>query len=351
MTVDLWVWGAFVGFLLCLLALDLFLFHREAHAVSIREATVWSIIWIALGLAFGAVLWVWQGGQAAGEYLAGYLIEKSLSVDNIFVFAVLFSYFAVPAAYQHRVLFWGVLGAIVFRAIFIAAGLTLLSLFHWVIYVFGGFLVLTGIKMALHRDEEVHPEQNPALRALRRVLPITAQYHGQRFITRVEGRLFATPLLAVLVVVETTDIVFAIDSIPAILAITRDPFLVFTSNAFAILGLRALYFVLAGMMQRFVYLKLGLGVLLVFVGVKMLLSDVYKLPIWLSLAIIATIVGVSIVASLLAGRRPAVAPPTTLPAREPAGPPVPPAAAEALAAEPTPDGPARPDPARPQPPG
>jgi tellurite resistance protein TerC len=350
-TVDLWAWGAFVGFILFLLALDLFLFHREAHEISIREATVWSVIWIALGLAFGAVIWAWQGGEAAGEYLAGYLIEKSLSVDNIFVFAVLFSYFAVPAAYQHRVLFWGVLGAIVFRAIFIAAGVTLLNLFHGVIYVFGGFLVLTGLKMALLRDEEVHPEQNPALRALRRVLPITAQYHGQRFLTRVEGQLFATPLLAVLVVVETTDIVFAIDSIPAILAITRDPFLVFSSNAFAILGLRALYFVLAGMMQRFVYLKPGLGVLLVFVGGKMLLSDVYKLPIWLSLALIATIVGVSIVASLLASRRPAVARPTPLPARDPPGPGVPPAAAEARAAVPTPDGTAHPAPARPRPEG
>src|SRR3712207_5931875 len=233
-----------------------------------REAAAWSGVWVTLGLAFGGLVWAWKGGTAAGEYLAGYLIEKSLSVDNIFVFALIFAYFAVPAAYQHRVLFWGVLGAIFFRAIFIAAGAALLSTFHWIIYVFGAFLVLTGIKMARHQGDGVHPERNPALRLLRRFLPLTGEYHGQRFLVRLDGRLWATPLLAVLVVVETTDVIFAVDSIPAIFAITRDPFLVFTSNAFAILGLRSLYFALAGLMDKFHYLKVALAVLLGVVGGK-----------------------------------------------------------------------------------
>jgi tellurite resistance protein TerC len=297
---ELWIWVGFVGFLLAMLAVDLFVFHRHAHAVSTREAVVWSVVWITLGLLFGALVWVWQGSTAAGEYLAGYLIEKSLSVDNIFVFALVFSYFAVPAAYQHRVLFWGVLGAIIFRAIFIAAGAAMLDAFHWIIYLFGAFLVLTGIKMVRHQDGEVHPDRNPALRLLRRLVPITPTYHGKRFFVRLDGRLWATPLFAVLLVMETTDVIFAVDSIPAIFAVTRDPFLVFTSNAFAILGLRALYFLLAGMMGRFVYLKTGLGVLLGFVGVKMLASEVYKMPIWASLAVIAAILTIAIVASLWA---------------------------------------------------
>jgi tellurite resistance protein TerC len=302
MAVDPWVWVAFVGFIVGLLVLDLIVFHRQAHAVSLREATAWSVVWVALGLAFGGLVWAWQGGTAAGEYLAGYLIEKSLSVDNIFVFALIFAYFAVPAAYQHRVLFWGVFGAIVFRAVFIAAGAALLSTFHWILYLFGAFLVLTGVKMARHHDEAVHPERNPALRLLGRLLPITPAYHGARLLVRHEGRLWATPLLAVLVVVETTDVIFAVDSIPAIFAVTRDPFLVFTSNAFAILGLRALYFLLAGMMSHFVYLKVGLGALLVFVGGKMLLSDVYHVPIWASLLVIAAILTTAVLASLWVGR-------------------------------------------------
>jgi tellurite resistance protein TerC len=298
MGVDLWVWGAFVGLILALLALDLFVFHKEAHEVSFREATLFSVFWIALGLLFGGVIFWWQGAQAGGEYLAGYLIEKSLAVDNIFVFALIFGYFAVPAKYQHRVLFWGVVGALIFRAAFIAGGAALLDRFHWTIYVFGAFLVLTGIRMALHRNEETHPERNPALRVFQRFVPTTEEYHGQRFFVRHAGKLLATPLLAVLVLVETSDIIFAVDSIPAIFAVTDDPFLVFTSNAFAILGLRALYFMLAGMIERFVFLKVGLAAVLAFVGTKMLLTDVVKIPIWVSLLVIAALITISIVVSL-----------------------------------------------------
>lgn len=295
-----WVWAAFVGLILALLALDLFVFHREAHEVSFREATKFSIFWIVLGLAFGGVVFAWQGAEAGGEYLAGYLLEKSLAVDNIFVFAVIFTYFAVPAKYQHRVLFWGIVGALGFRAAFIAGGAALLETFHWMIYVFGAFLVLTGVRLALHRNEEVHPERNPVLRLFRRAVPSTDRYHGQRFVVREAGRLVATPLLAVLVIVETSDIVFAIDSIPAIFAVTDDPFLVFSSNAFAILGLRALYFMLAGMIRRFIYLKVGLSVVLAFVGVKMMLSDLVHVPVWLSLLAIAAAIGVSVWFSLRA---------------------------------------------------
>jgi tellurite resistance protein TerC len=305
--VDAWVWVAFVALILILLALDLFVFHREAHEVSFREATLFSGFWIALGLAFGGVVFLWMGPVAGGEYLAGYLIEKSLSVDNIFVFALLFTYFAVPAKYQHRVLFWGILGALVFRAIFIAAGVAFLERFHWAIFVFGGLLVITGVRMALHRHEEIHPERNPVLRAFRRIVPMTPAYRGQRFVVREHGRLMATPLMAVLVLVETTDIVFAVDSIPAIFAVTRDPFIVFSSNAFAILGLRALYFMLAGMIKRFVYLKYGLSVILVYVGIKMLASDVYEVPIWASLTVIAVVIGAAVALSLLRTAPPQVA--------------------------------------------
>jgi tellurite resistance protein TerC len=306
-TVDLWIWGAFVAFVLAMLALDLLVFQREAHAVSVREALAWSLVWIGLGLGFGLIIWAWQGGDAAGEYYAGYLIEKSLSVDNVFVFALLFSYFAVPAEYQHRVLFWGVLGALVLRAAFIAGGAALLDAFHWMIFVFGALLVVTGIRMATHRLEEVRPDRNPVLRLLRRLVPMTDGYRGPRFVVREEGRRWITPLLAVLVVVETTDVVFAIDSIPAIFAITTDTFLVFTSNAFAILGLRALYFLLAGAMTTFAYLKLGLSVILVFVGLKMGLSEWVHVPIGMSLGVIAGVLTVAIVASLVRQRRGAAA--------------------------------------------
>lgn len=299
MEIHAWTWAAFVGLILLLLALDLLVFHREAHEVSFREATLYSAFWIALGLTFGLVVFLWLGPSAGGEYLAGYLIEKSLSVDNIFVFALIFTYFAVPAKYQHRVLFWGILGALVFRAMFIAGGAALLDRFHWTIYVFGAFLMITGIRMATHRHEEIHPERNPVLKVFRRIVRTTPDYRGQRFVVRDAGVLVATPLLAVLVIVETTDILFAVDSIPAIFAVTREPFLVFTSNAFAILGLRALYFMLAGMIKRFAYLKFGLSVVLVFVGVKMTISELFKVPTWASLAFIAVVLTVSIVASLV----------------------------------------------------
>jgi tellurite resistance protein TerC len=293
-----WAWAAVIAFIVGMLLVDLLVFHRDAHEVSTREAATWSVVWVGLSLAFGAVIWLTMGGTSAGEYLGGYLIEKSLSVDNIFVFALIFGYFAVPAALQHRVLFWGVFGALVFRAVFIALGSTLLSSFHWTIYVFGAFLVLTGLRMAFHKDAEIHPEHNPMLRLLRRFLPMTNEYHGPHFLVKEATRWFATPLLAVLVVVETTDVVFAVDSIPAIFAVTDDAFLVFTSNAFAILGLRALYFLLAGMIGRFAYLKLGLAAVLVFVGAKMLLADVWHVPIYASLLAIVVMLGISVLASL-----------------------------------------------------
>jgi tellurite resistance protein TerC len=297
-TVEWWAWAAVIAFILAMLAVDLLFFHREAHEVSLKEAGMWSGIWIGISLIFGGIIWVSLGGVAAGEYMSGYLIEKSLSVDNLFVFALVLNYFAVPLSHQHRLLYWGVLGALVARAIFIFAGVALLDAFHWTIYLFGGLLVITGIRMATHNETEVHPDRNPILNLLRRAVPITDEYHGQHFFVRREGRRWATPLLAVLVVIETSDIIFAIDSIPAIFAITRNTFLVFTSNAFAILGLRALYFLLAGFLGRLKYLNVGLAAVLVFVGIKMLLTDVYHVPIWASLLAIASLIGVSVVISL-----------------------------------------------------
>jgi tellurite resistance protein TerC len=292
-----WAWAGFTAFILALLALDLGVFHRKAHAVSLREATVWSAVWIALALAFNAGIWWLRGPDPALQFLTGYLIEKSLSVDNIFVFALIFSYFAVPSLYQHKVLFWGILGALVLRVVFILAGSALLAQFHWVIYVFGGFLILTGIKMALHRGAELHPEKNPVLRLVRRFVPVTPDYEKDHLFVRRAGRWMATPLFLVLAVIESTDLVFAVDSIPAIFAVTSDPFLVYTSNVFAILGLRSLYFLLAGVMQKFVYLKLGLSAVLVFVGGKMTLSEIYKVPSTVSLLVIAALLTISIAAS------------------------------------------------------
>ena len=285
-----------------MLALDLFVFHRDAHEVSFREAAAFSAVWIALGLGFGGFVWWWYGAQAGGEYVAGYLIEKSLSMDNVFVFAMIFGAFAVPARYQHRVLFWGVVGAIIFRGIFIAAGTALLDAVHWLIYAFGILLIVTAVRMARSGAHLMDPERNLVLRAFRRVMPMTRTYEGQRFLIRHNGILMATPLLAVLVVVEASDIMFAIDSIPAIFAITTDPFIVFSSNAFAILGLRSLYFMLAGLLPRFRYLKVGLAALLAFAGVKILVSEFWKVPVWLSISIIVAILLVSIAASLWATR-------------------------------------------------
>jgi tellurite resistance protein TerC len=301
--VPLWAWGALVGGISVLLIVDLVVVHRRPHVISIREAAIESAVWIAIGVSFTFVVLSAWGGAAASEYITGYLIEKSLSVDNVFVWAVLFSYFAVPREYQFRVLFWGIFGALIMRAAFIFAGIAVIERFDWVLYLFGAFLVITGVRIARHQETEVHPERNPVLRVVRRIIPSTAEYDGQRMFTRRTGRLLATPLFVVLVLVETTDVVFAVDSVPAILAISRESFIVFASNAFAIMGLRALYFLLAGMAGKFRYLNVGLGVILGFVGVKMLIAEIYHVPTWLSLLIIAAALAVSVLASLRADRR------------------------------------------------
>jgi len=291
------LWVGFNFFVLGMLALDLGVFHRKAHTVSIKEASVWSVVWITLAMLFNAGIYFAWGPEKALEFLTAYIIEKSLSVDNLFIFLMIFQYFATPAQYQHRVLFWGILGALILRAVFIATGAALLNNFHWMIYVFGGFLVVTGLKMLLQGDEKLEPERNPVVRLFERLMPISKSYHGQSFFVRRDGKLYATLLMLVLIIVETTDVIFAVDSIPAIFAITRDPFIVYTSNVFAILGLRALYFMLAGVMEMFVYLKIGLSFVLCFVGAKMLLVDVYKIPIGTSLSFIAGVLLLSVIAS------------------------------------------------------
>jgi tellurite resistance protein TerC len=293
------VWIGFNLFVLAMLALDLGVFHRRARGVTVREAVGWTLVWVALALVFNGIVYFWQGPEAAGQFLTGYLVEKSLSVDNIFVFLLLFSYFRVPAQYQHRVLFWGVFSALVMRAGMIAVGAALISRFHWVLYLFGAFLVLTGIRIAFRSEQEIHPDRNPLVRLLRRLVPCTPDYHGPRFFVRVAGRRAATPLFVALLVVELTDLVFALDSIPAIFAITRDPFIVYSSNVFAILGLRALFFALAGAMNRFHFLKYGLAAVLVFVGAKMLIADVYPIHAAIALAVVAVILSAAVTASLL----------------------------------------------------
>jgi tellurite resistance protein TerC len=318
--VPLWAWGALVGVISIMLVFDLLVVHRRPHAVGFREAAIESTVWITIGVSFTLLIGFWFGGAAAGEYITGYLIEKSLSIDNVFVWAVLFSYFAVPREYQFRVLFWGIFGALVMRAIFIFAGVALLEAFGWVIYIFGAFLVFTGIKIARHSGEEVHPERNPVLKVVRRVIPSSNEYDGQKLFTVRNARRVATPLFVVLILVETTDVVFAVDSVPAILAVSREPFIVFASNAFAILGLRALYFLLAGLAGKFRYLNVGLGVILGFVGLKMLASDLYHPPMWTSLVVIAATLAVAIGASLAADRREVKAPPPeTEPVDQPGG--------------------------------
>jgi len=297
---QIWLWVGFNAFILAMLALDLGVFHRKSHVVSFRESLTWTGVWITLALLFNAGVWYYAGAQKGLEFFTGYVIEKSLSVDNVFVFALLFSYFTVPAKYQHKVLFWGILGALVMRAIMIFLGAALISRFSWVIYVFGAFLILTGLKMIFKRAEEIHPERNPVVRLFKRMMPVTAEYRQDKFFIRENGVLMATPLFVVLLLVEFSDLVFAVDSIPAIFAITNDPFIVYTSNVFAILGLRSLYFSLAGVMDKFHYLKIGLGVVLAFVGVKMILSHTqYKIDTMVSLGVIATILTLSIVWSLL----------------------------------------------------
>lgn len=282
-----------------MLILDLAIFHKENQEESIKKALVWTGIWIVMALVFGIGVYYYMGSQTALDYYTGYLIEKSLSVDNIFVFLLVFSYFKVPEKFQHKVLFWGIFGALVMRFVFIFTGVALIERFHWIIYVFGGFLVFTGIKLALEKDKEVHPERNPVLKLVRRFFPTTKSYHGSKFFIRRMGKLMATPLFIVLIVIETTDVVFALDSIPAILAITRDEFIVYSSNAFAILGLRALYFALSGIMRLFHYLHYGLALILVFVGVKMLLSEFYHIPTPYALAFIGITLTVSVVASIM----------------------------------------------------
>lgn len=296
------LWTAFVAFVLVMLMLDLGVFHRKAHEVGVREAAIWSAVWVALALLFNVGVYIAFGAERALEFTTGYVIEKALAVDNIFVFVVIFSAFGIPAIYQHRVLFWGVLGALVMRAAFIFAGAAVLARFHWAIYVFGGILAATGLKLLLQRNQEIHPERNPIVRLFQRLMPVTTRLSGDRFTVVQNGRRYATPLLLALVAVEVTDLIFAVDSIPAIFAVTSDPFIVFTSNIFAILGLRSLYFMLAGVIDKFVYLKVGLSLVLIFVGIKMLAMDVYKVPIGASLGIIAGILAVSIMASVAVTR-------------------------------------------------
>lgn len=317
--IPLWIWGAFLGFVLLMLALDLGVFHRKAHKVEMKEALLWSAVWIGLAMVFNlGVFLFWDQIQPGSQYtnkeaglafLAGYIVEKALSVDNIFVFLMVFGYFAVPEKYQHRVLFWGIVGALIFRAIFIAAGAAMLERFAWTMIVFGLFLIATAVKMVLAKDKSFEPEKNPLVRLFRRIMPVTNDYVGQKFFTRIDGRLWATPLFIVLLLIEFTDIIFAVDSIPAIFAITSDPFLVFTSNIFAILGLRALFFALAGLMQMFHYLSYALAAVLGFVGLKMLYNyvekavvpDLPKFPVAVSLGVIVAILSIGIIASI---RRP-----------------------------------------------
>lgn len=304
-----WLWIGFNAFVLAMLALDLGVLHRSARAVSLREAAAWSAVWVALALGFGAGVYRFLGERAGMEFFAGYLIEKALSVDNIFVFVLIFSYFRVPPAYQHRVLFWGVLGALVMRGAMIGLGAFLIHRFEWILYAFGAFLIWTGCRMATQGERPIEPGANPATRLVRRLIPVSQGYVGERFFARppaaagARARRVATPLFVVLVLVETTDLIFAVDSIPAVFAVTRDPFLVYSSNVFAILGLRALYFLLSGVVETFRYLRLGLSLVLIFVGAKMLLAGVYEVPIGISLGFIALVIAGSMIASLLTPAR------------------------------------------------
>ncbi|HCU25066.1 MAG TPA: tellurium resistance protein TerC [Deltaproteobacteria bacterium] len=298
MSLQAWLWIVFVVFILGMLLLDLLVFNRKSHVVKVREAILWSLFWIALALLFNIGIYFVEGHDLALRFLSGYLVEKSLSVDNLFIFLLIFSYFRVPALYQHKVLFWGIFGALVFRAIFIFAGIALLQKFHWLFYILGAFLIFTGIKLIFEQEKEIHPEKNPLLNLVRRLMPCTDDYEGDRFFVRRGARLWATPLFIVLVVIETTDVIFAVDSVPAVLAISQDPFIVFSSNAFAILGLRALFFALSGMMEMFHYLNYGLAAILTFIGVKMILSTWYKIPIAYALGFIALSLLLSALASV-----------------------------------------------------
>ena len=294
-----YLWIGFNVFVLIMLALDLGVFHRKSHEVNIKEALIWSFVWIALAMAFNYGIYHLMGKVKALEFFTGYVLEKSLSVDNIFVFILVFSFFKVPSLYQHKILFWGVFGALIMRIILIFSGVALLTKFHWLIYVFGAFLIFTGIKMLVQKDGHAEPDKNILVRLFKKIYPVTNEYHSDKFFVKLDGRKFATPMFVVLLVIEFTDLVFAVDSIPAILAITNDTFIVYTSNVFAILGLRSLYFALSGVMKYFRFLKIGLSVILVFVGVKMMIVDFYKFPIVLSLSVIIGILAVSVIASLI----------------------------------------------------
>ena len=298
-----WAWLSLLGFIAVLLVVDLFVVNRKAHAVHIREAVVASVVWITIGLAFALVVWSAFGGSAAGEYVSGYLIEKSLSVDNVFVWALILSYFRIPAQFQHRVLFWGIFGALALRAVFIFAGVALIERFNWVLYLFGAFLLFTAVKLVLEGEEEMDPASTRLMRTINRVVPTTPEFDGQRLFTRVGGRRLATPLFSVLILIELTDVLFAVDSVPAVLAVSREQFIVFSSNAFAIMGLRALYFLLADAHARFAYLKEGLAIILAFVGVKMIIAEWYHIPTVASLLVIAIVLVVAIGFSIRADRR------------------------------------------------
>jgi tellurite resistance protein TerC len=290
-------WIGFHIFIFVMLALDLGVFHRKSHTVSMREALSWSAVWISLAFAFNIGVYFLKGPDSALEFLAGYLLEESLSVDNLFVFLLVFSYFKVPSDYQHKVLFWGIIGALVMRALFIGLGTVLIAQFHWILYLFGVFLVITGIRMAFDKGDEVNPENNILVKIFRKFFPVKDTYHGSDFFVIENGRRYATLLFIVLIIVEATDILFAVDSIPAVFAVTQDPFIVYTSNIFAILGLRSLYFALAGIMNLFHYLKFGLSIILSFIGVKMLIMDIYKIPIGLALGFVVFVLIASIIAS------------------------------------------------------
>jgi tellurite resistance protein TerC len=299
MHTNLWFWVAFNAGVLCLLAIDLFGFQRKAHAPGTKEAAIWTAIWVMLSLGLCALIWGWEGRAKGLEFLTGYLVEYSLSVDNIFVFVLIFSYFAVPPAYQHRVLFWGVLSAMIFRAAMIGVGVAFVERFHWALYLFGIFLLFTGLKMFLTRKKTVDIARNPLLRLAKRLLPVSESYHGPRFTTRIGGRFLLTPLALVLMMIEIADVVFAVDSIPAIFGITHDPFIVYTSNICAILGLRSLYFLLAGVVHKFVYLKPALAIILSFIGAKMLLADLFHIPTAVSLGVVGSVLLIGIGWSLL----------------------------------------------------
>ena len=291
-------WIVFNLFVLAMLAFDLWVFHRPAHLVGFREAVAWSATWVALAIAFAVLVYFWRGREAATEFTTGYIIELALSVDNLFIFLLIFRFFHVPADYQHKVLFWGIVGAIVMRGVFIVAGIGLIRTFHWVTYIFGAFLVYSGIRLFGEQDAALEPEKNPVLRLFRKWLPVTEDYEGDKFLVR-RGGLYATPLLIVLIVIETTDLLFATDSIPAVLAITLNAFIVYTSNVFAILGLRSMYFVLAGMMEAFHYLHYGLSAVLIFIGAKMLAADYYRIPTMVALGVVAGALAISMLASIL----------------------------------------------------